>query len=340
MRKSVRIGNRNVGSGEPCYLIAEVGTTHLGSVERALEMVSAAAAAGMDAVKFQVIDPGQVSDPTVTYTFRSGGQSFTVSMKEMFERLAFSHAQWATIAAACRSHDVDFFATVDSLGGVDLLEQLDVPAHKIGAWDGTFRPLIERLGRTGKPMFCDLGPTTQDELDQLTEWFVMSGGRQLLFLHDFHTPDHGEMNLRAISYLNAAYPWPAGFSSPGRDDDLDMAAIALGAHFLEKRLILSREDRAFHADESLEPGELKAWVARIRNVERALGEQAIRPSTEDRRQSRDYYRSAVRCATCARARCSRRTISAASGPALEYRRRACASCGVAARRATSPAIRF
>jgi sialic acid synthase SpsE len=291
MRRSVRVGNRKIGSGERCYLIVEVGTTHLGVLEHALDMVDAAASAGVDAVKFQAIDPEQVSDPTATYTFRSGGQSFTMPMKEMFERLAFSHEQWATIAAACRDRRVDFFATVDSVDGVDMLERLGVPAHKIGAWDGTFRPLIERLGRTGKPVFCDLGPTTQEELDQLAEWFVGSGGRELLFFHDFHTSDHAQMNLRAIRYLNDNYPWPAGFSAPGRDHDLDMAALGLGAHFVEKRLILSRSDRAFHADESLEPDELKDWVRRIRNLERALGEDAIRPSAEDRRQSRDYYRS-------------------------------------------------
>jgi sialic acid synthase SpsE len=287
----VTIGRHTIGLGNPVYLIAEVGTTSLGDLGRALALVDAAASAGLDAVKFQVIDPDQMSDSTVTYTFRSGGQSFTAPMKEMFARLAFSKDEWIRIVSACRERDIDFFATVDYIAGVDLLEELGVPAHKIGAWDGTFRPLIERLGKAGKPVFCDLGPTTQQELDELVEWFTAAGGKSLLFFHDFHTGDYTQMNLRTIRYLNAKYPWPAGFSAPGRDHDLDMAAIALGAHFLEKRLILNRNDRAFHADESLEPDELKAWVGRIRNLERALGEDAVRPSADDRRQSRDYYRS-------------------------------------------------
>ncbi|MCP5370553.1 MAG: N-acetylneuraminate synthase family protein [Hyphomicrobiales bacterium] len=288
---AITIAGRSIGPGHPCFLAVEVGTTCLGEMDRALRLVHAAAAAGVDAVKFQVIDPTQISDPTVTYTFRSGGQSYTVNMKEMFERLCFSRDQWRDIADACADAGVLFYATVDYLDGVDMMESIGVPCHKIGAWDTTFKPLIERIGATGKPLFVDLGPTTQEEADDLVGWHQGAGGGPVLFLHDFHTGDDGEMNLRAVQHLNARYPWPAGFSAPGRDDDLDFAALALGAAHLEKRLILSRRDPAFHADESLEPDELAAWVQRIRHVERALGRAEIVPSRVDREQSRDYYRS-------------------------------------------------
>jgi sialic acid synthase SpsE len=263
----------------------------MGSLDRARELVRAAHDAGMDAVKFQVIDANQLSDASVTYPVIVKGRETRVNMKEMFEKLHFSESDWAQIARACRSHGIDFFATVDYLDGVDMLERLEVPAHKIGAWDCTFRPLIERIGATHKPMFVDLGPTTVAEIEEIVHWYRSAGGTAVLFLHDFHTPDDTQMNLRAVQYLNDRVSWPAGFSAPGRDDDLDFAALALGACCIEKRLILSRSDFAFHAHESMEPNELKGWVARIRHVERALGAQAILPSDKDRELSTLYYRS-------------------------------------------------
>lgn len=291
MHHQVLIGNKSIGRQQPCYLIAEVGTTCLGDLRKALRLVEAGAAAGVDAIKFQVIDPCQDSNPTVNYPIIIDGHETRVNMMKMFEKLQFSESDWAKIADACRSNGLDFFATVDYLEGVDMLERLEVPVHKIGAWDSTYKLLIERIGATRKPMFADLGPTTMEEVDDIVNWYQSAGGTAVLFMQDFHTAVDTQMNLRAIQHLNGKFPWPAGFSAPARDDDLDFAALALGACYIEKRLILSRSDFAFHAHESLEPDELETWVARIRHVERALGKQAIIPSDKDRELSSHYYRS-------------------------------------------------
>jgi len=286
-----RLGDHLIGAGQPCYLIAEVGTTCGGDTDKALRLSEAAAAAGVDAVKFQVIDPAQVSDADATYPVQVEGRTVHLNMREMFERLQFTPAQWRALAAAAAGRGLHFLATVDYPAGVDLLEELGVAAHKIGAWDITYRQLLERIGRTGKPMFADLGPATLEELDTAVRWYRDAGGSAVLFMHDFHTQDDREMNLRAIDFLNRHLPWPAGWSSPARDDDLDVAALAVGAAYIEKRLILSRRDWVFHAHESLEPDEFAVWVARIRHVERALGVAAVRPSARDLELSREYYRS-------------------------------------------------
>jgi sialic acid synthase SpsE len=285
---TLQIGSRVIGPGAPCYLITEVGTTCLGRLDYALALIAAAAEAGMDAVKFQMIDPEQLSDDSVTYKVRAGGQVHELNMKQMFSRLGFSFDEWATIRDACRARGMDFFATVDFEAGVDLLDRLGAPLHKMGAWDITCRPLVEKIAASGKPLMVDLGPATEAEMAELQTW---AGDTPVLYLHDFHTGDDREMNLRTVSYLLDTQAWPSGFSSPARDDDLDFLALALGARLLEKRLILSRDEIAFHADESLEPGELKQWVARIRHAERALGVPAIRPSQVDLANSKLYYRS-------------------------------------------------
>lgn len=245
----------------------------------------------MDAVKFQLIDPTQVTDRSATYPVVVRGRTLHLNMREMFEKLRFSPKQWHELADVCRQHKIDFLATVDYLEGVDLLEEIGVAAHKIGAWDITYRQLIEKIGRTGKPMFADLGPAYWEDILKAVAWYQRAGGNAVLFMHDFHTQDDREMNLRAIRRLDAELPWPAGWSSPARDDDLDLAALALGAAYIEKRLILSRDEWVFHAHESLEPEELSAWVGRLRHVERALGQQLVLPSNRDLELSRLYFRS-------------------------------------------------
>lgn len=289
--KSIKIGNRVIGENQPCYLIAEVGTTCMGDINKAIQLIQAAKEAGVDAIKFQVIDPDQLSDETVTYPIKTGKVIELVSMKDMFKRLVFKESSWAKIFHESESRGLDFFATVDYIDGVEMLDRIGVKVHKIGAWDTTYKQLIEAIGKTGKPMFADLGPTSELEVNDIVDWYKQAGGGAVLFMHDFHTNDDRQMNLRAIKKLNEMFPWPAGFSSPAQDHDLDIAALALGASYIEKRLILDRSDFAFHAHESLEPEELKAWVQRIRHVENALGRPVIEPSTIDLEGSKKYYRS-------------------------------------------------
>lgn len=291
MKKTTLIGEREVGPGLPLYLAIEVGTTCAGDMKKALALVDAAANAGADAVKFQVIDTEQISDPSVTHPVYVGGKIVQANMKDMFARLHFDEADWGKIAEHCAEESIDFFATVDSQQGIDMLERIGVPAYKVGAWDCTYRPLIEALARTGKPVIVDLGPTTNEELAAIVEWFSRAGGTDLVFLHDFHTADPAEFNLRAIQYLNESLPGPHGFSSPGLDSDIDFVALGLGACVIEKRLILDRNEFAFHAHESLEPQELVDWVRRIRRAEASLGTKEIRPSKPDRDQSQKFYRS-------------------------------------------------
>lgn len=293
MSQTIEIEGRRIGEGEPCYLIAEVGTTSMGDLGRAMRLVEAAAEAGMDAVKFQVIDPYQDVDAGAEYRVVWDGVERTVNMREMFERLVMSETDWRKVASHARGLGITFLATCDYVEGIALLERVGLPAHKIGAWDTTYKDLVEAAGRTGKPLFVDLGPTTEPELADLAHWYATAGGPALIPLHDYHTDVHAQMNMHAITHLRRSMPGPVGYSSPNTDDALDFAAVALGAQVIEKRLILSRSDHVFHAHESLEPAELASWVKAIRAAEAAMGRAAILPSDADLAGARKYYRSIV-----------------------------------------------
>jgi sialic acid synthase SpsE len=103
--KSFTLGDRKIGADAPCYLIVEVGTTCMGDIDKALALVEKAKEAGVDAIKFQVIDPQQVSDPNATYLIVHNGQEQRVNMKEMFDKLVFTEEQWKRIIDACARLD-------------------------------------------------------------------------------------------------------------------------------------------------------------------------------------------------------------------------------------------
>lgn len=291
-KSTVSIGNAMVGEGNPCFLIAEVGTTTLGELERCMKLIDAADSAGMDAVKFQLIDPEQLSDKSAEASYQVRGQKYSVNMYDIFSTLRFSRSDLRALFQSAEEKGLEFFATVDFLEGVQILEDVGVNAYKIGAWDCTYRQLIELIGQTGKPLFVDLGPATKDETEQIVDWYMATGGSSVLFMHDYHTEEPSQMNIRAIEWLNERFEWPAGFSSPDRNNDVDIVALSMGAHHIEKRLILDRNTHALHAHQSLEPDELRDWVGRIRWLEKVIGSAAIIPSDFDLAEKTKHYRSA------------------------------------------------
>ena len=293
MTQSITLNNHIVGKGAPCYLIAEVGTTCMGDVALAKQLVSAAAEAKMDAVKFQVIDPYQDVQSDAQYRVVWDGEERMVNMREMFERLHMEPEQWREVIDHCDACGITFLATCDYIEGIKMLETLDICAHKIGAWDTTYKDLIEAIGATGKPMIVDLGPTTQGEMDELIAWYMGAGGSVMIPLHDYHTNVPSQMNMHAVTHLLETLPGPVGYSSPNTESSLDYVALALGAQVIEKRLIASRSDQVLHAHESMEPAELTAWAKSIRDAEAAMGRKEIIPTDTDLIGAQKYYRSAV-----------------------------------------------
>ncbi len=288
---AVRVADRQIGGGAPCFLAAEVGTTCNGDMNAAKALVDAAAEAGLDAIKFQTIDPNQLADRSIVYRYKTMEGWAEENMYSMFKGLVFRPDEWEAIAAYVRSKGLMFLSTVDYVEGVDLLEACRVPAHKNGAWDVTYEPLIIKMARTGKPLMLDLGPATLAHIVRYIELANQHGSGQVILLHDFHTDEPTEMNLRNISYLKDAFAVPVGFSAPGRQDDLDILAIGLGADLVEKRLTLDRRAQGHHHAVSLEPAEMKQWVERIRIAEHALGSREIRPSRADAADAKKYFRS-------------------------------------------------
>ena len=291
--KEFKIGNTSIGLDRPIFIAAEVGTTCNGDVETAKKLIDAAVEAGMDAVKFQVIDPeDMIGDRSVTFTYkRLKGEAVTEKLYDMLQRYKMTPKQWKEISAYAKKRDIIMFATPDSDAGVDLMESLEMPAYKVSTWDCNFYPFLRKIARIGKPVILDLGASPMEEIARVMEIFKEEKNDKVVLLHCFHTGNFSEMNLRTIEYLRETFGCLSGFSAPDTNNAIDYATLAYKPVFVEKRLTLRRDNPLHHHAQALEPEEMKEYVRTVRQLQSALGTYGNVPTQNDRALRQEHFRS-------------------------------------------------
>jgi sialic acid synthase SpsE len=264
------IGRRRAGPGEPLYVIAEIGLNHGGSVDRALAMVEAAAAAGASAVKVQMLSAREL----VSSDCPAPAHVRTRSLREFFARFELSEAAYHALASRAHALGLDFVATPLSLPAVGLIERIGADACKVASGDINWCALIERCGRTGKPILVSTGMATVEEAAQALEAARAGGALSVALLHcvsAYPVPD-GSENLRAIQTLARTFSVPLGLSDHGRDGFAVTIAVALGAALYERHLKLPGDEEAVDAAVSSTPEELHQIVQAATRATRALGD--------------------------------------------------------------------
>lgn len=267
------LGDRAVGANAPLYVIAEAGVNHNGRVEDALRLVEAAAAAGADAVKFQVFSTDELATdatPTAAYQ-RAQGEC---SQKTMLRGLELSTSAFERIRMHCESVGIAFLATPFSPRDLERLLVWRPPAIKIASTDLTNVPLVRAAVETGLPLIVSTGAATEQEISEAAARFAAWRARERVILMHcvsaYPTP-LSSANLGAIAALRTAFGVPVGFSDHTDDVVTGALAAALGACALEKHLTLDRgqagPDHAF----SLTPERLAEYVALARQAQAARG---------------------------------------------------------------------
>ncbi|MDE2040065.1 MAG: N-acetylneuraminate synthase family protein [Elusimicrobia bacterium] len=273
--KAISIAGRRVADGQPCFIIAEAGSNHDGSLPRALKLVDAAAEAGADAVKFQVfrartLYPNLDVRPRYLKTLGVDKPIYQV-ISEM--EMPFS---WIPkLAARCRRRRILFLATPFDEECADRLEPF-VPAWKIASYELTHAPLLRHVLRTGKPLLLSTGGADQAEIDRVLS--RLRGGVALFQCTAKYPAPDDSLNLRAIPEMKRRYGVPVGLSDHSTDPVLaPVAAAALGANLIEKHFTLSRRLKGPDHSYALEPGELRGMVRAVRRTEAMLGSGRKRP---------------------------------------------------------------
>lgn len=287
------------------FIIAEAGVNHNGDLALARALIDTAAAAGVDAVKFQTAIPDLV---VTRYGEKAAYQKETSqkdeSQLEMIRKLLLPLETHRELKAYCEARGVIFFSTAFDLVSLDFLEELGQPYHKIPSGEITNLPYLRRIGGYRRPVIMSTGMATLGEIESALAVLEQSGigHDQVTALHcntEYPTP-MSDVNLRAMSTIRDAFGVPVGYSDHTEGIEVAIAAVALGATMIEKHFTLDRNLPGPDQKASLEPGELKAMVMAIRSVELALGNGIKRPSPSEARNKNTVRRSLV-AATAIRA---------------------------------------
>lgn len=290
---SLEIGGRVIGTGEPTYVVLEAGPTHDG-YETACKLVDVAAQAGADAVKFQVVDADAlVPDRELQFSYeyladRETGRTEHVSesLWEILKRREMSREEWRRLAAYCADKGISFFSTATSGSEMDFLSELGVGTIKICSGDITCHHLLRLAAGYDWAVQVDTGGATLAEVEQGIEVLEAAGCDRIIVNHcpSGYPARLESINLRVLTTLQQMYPdYPVAFSDHTPGADMDIAAVALGAHMIEKTITLDRTIRSPEHIMSLEPDEAAAFVRTLRGVESALGSPRRLMTVEERR---------------------------------------------------------
>ena len=270
MSDHVMIGDRRVGAGAPAYVIAEIGINHNGDPELARRMIDAAAAAGCDAVKFQKRTPELCVPPEQRDILRETPWGMMTYL-EYRHRVEFGAAEYDAIDAQCRALGIHWFASPWDEPSVEFLEAYAPVAHKVASASVTDLGLLAALRATGRPIILSTGMSTPAEIRTAVGTLDRD---TLLLAHATSTypcaPE--ELNLQMIHTLAQEFEVPVGYSGHETGLATTVAAVAIGACFVERHITLDRSMWGTDQAASVEIGGLNRLVRDIRVVEAAMGD--------------------------------------------------------------------
>ncbi len=292
---TIDIAGRSIGTGHAPFVIAEMSGNHNQSLDRALEIVEAAAAAGSHAIKLQTY-----TADTITLDVRGG--NFEIkdpdslwSGKNLHDlyKLAYTPWDWhEPIMKRAQQLGLICFSSPFDETAVDFLNELDAPAFKIASFENNHLPLIAKAASTGKPLIISTGMASLAELEQAVDTAREAGCEQLVLLKCTSTyPASPEnTNIQTIPHLRQLFGVEVGLSDHTMGIGVSVASVALGACVIEKHFTLSRAEGGVDSAFSLEPSELHALVVESERAWQALGNVRYGP-TEVERKSLVFRRS-------------------------------------------------
>ncbi len=273
----MNIGNSRIGEGQPTYIIAEIGINHNGSMEIVKQLIEGAKKAGANAVKFQKRAPEKCV-PKEQWNIQRDTPWGRISYIDYRRKIEFKFSQYQEIDDFCKNIRIDWTASCWDEDSVDFIEKFDPPFYKIASASLTDVPLLLRARATKIPVMISTGMSTMDEI--VSAGKVLGTNDQcdvgrLLIAHSTSTYpcQLKELNLRMIKTLKEKFPGvPIGYSGHETGLAPSLAAIALGANFLERHITLDRAMWGTDQAASVELGGFERLVNNVRDIEKALGD--------------------------------------------------------------------
>ncbi len=295
MSNIIKLKNRSIGTGFPCYIIAELSANHGGSFDKAVRVLHAMQESGADAVKIQTYTAD-------TMTIDCGAEPFVVGGGTLWDGRTLhdlyreAHTPWEwqpELQKVAQILGLDFFSTPFDASAVGFLEAMDVPLYKIASFEIVDLPLIRKVAATGKPLIMSTGMATLAEIEEAVAAAHSAGCTQLALLkcNSGYPAPPEEMNLRTIPHLGHAFNVPVGLSDHTLEVAVPVAAVAMGACIIEKHFTLDRSEGGPDSAFSLEPGEFRKMVDAVRVTEKAIG--TVRYSVAEKESASRVFRKSL-----------------------------------------------
>ena len=270
MTTHISIGSRQIGEGQPVYVIAEIGINHNGDLEIAKNLMDVAASAGCDAVKFQKRTPELCVPEEQKSQIRETPWG-TMTYLEYKERTEFGQQEYQQIDTYAKQLGIHWFASPWDLPSVDFLLTFDPVCIKVASASLTDDALLKKLVASDVPLILSTGMSTMDEIDHAAT-VVKSSQYALAHATSTYPCQPSELNLRMISTLKDKFQVPIGYSGHETGLATTLAAVAMGATFIERHITLDRAMWGTDHSASVEPTGLDRLVRDIRNIELAFGD--------------------------------------------------------------------
>lgn len=261
-------------------IIAEAGVNHNGKLENAKKLAMEAKESGADIVKFQTAKlESFVTDSAPMADYQRENMGGAASQKEMLRKILLTHEDFIELSDYCKEIGIQFLSTPFDMESVTFLYDIGCTLWKIPSGEITNYPYLVKIAGYGQPIILSTGMSTLEEVECAVETLKNNGSGEVTLLHcttEYPTP-YKDVNLKAMKTLQDYFVCPIGYSDHTLGIEIPIAAVGMGAVVIEKHFTLDRNMEGPDHKASLEPQELKAMVAAIRNLELAMGDGEKRP---------------------------------------------------------------
>lgn len=261
-------------------IIAEVGVNHNGSLNLAKKMAKIAKESGADIVKFQTAKlESLVTDSAPMAEYQKKNIKNAMSQKEMIKEILLSYEDFIELSNYCREIDIQFLSTPFDIESIDFLAGIGCTMWKIPSGEITNFPYLTKIAELHQPIILSTGMSTLEEVEKTVELLKNKGVSEITLMHcttEYPTP-YEDVNLKAMVTLQKYFECSVGYSDHTLGIEVPIAAVGMGAVVIEKHFTLDRSMKGPDHKASLEPDELKAMIASVRNVEAAFGNGVKKP---------------------------------------------------------------
>lgn len=278
------------------FIIAEAGVNHNGDIKIAKKLVDMAVKCGADAIKFQTF---KAEESTGAFAEKAQYQYENSPIKdsqlEMIKKLELPFEQFNEIQDYCNKKGITFISTPDGSDSLNYLISLNVPLIKIGSTEVTNYEFLKQIGEKGKTIILSTGMSTLGEIEKALDAIYSTGNKNVKLMHcttDYPTLVE-DVNLRAMITMREAFKVPVGLSDHTLGIEAAVAAVAMGAEFIEKHITLDRNMEGPDHKASMPMGEFEKYVHHIRNTEKLLGDGIKRPTSREKAIMKDVRRSII-----------------------------------------------